>query len=147
MRKGLLVGPEGEASEIDTKKIGHQEWKNLLERLVKVADENNEKFLLKLKNRIETVGIDLPTIEVRYEHLNIEANAYVGSRALPSFINFMTNFVEVTGNVTYNGHELHEFVPKTSVYICQHDLHIGEMTVRETLEFSARCQGICPRYG
>lgn len=55
---------------------------------------------------------------------------------------------QVTGNVTYNGHELHEFVPqKTAVYISQYDLHIGEMTVRETLEFSARCQGVGPRYG
>lgn len=41
------------------------------------------------------VGIDLPTIEVRYEHLKIEADAYVGSSALPTFINFVTNFIEV----------------------------------------------------
>ncbi|MCD7462127.1 hypothetical protein HAX54_047828 [Datura stramonium] len=154
MSKGLLFGKEGEASDVDTNDIGHQERKSLLDRLVKVPDEDNEKFLLKLKNRIETfftgphgqglsrdnvitekweirleLEIELPSIEVRYEHLNINADAYVGSRALPTFINFMTNFVEVTGNVTYNGHELHEFVPqKTAVYISQHDLHIGEMT-------------------
>lgn len=36
---------------------------------------------------------------------------------------------------------------RTSAYISQYDLHIGEMTVRETLEFSARCQGVGPRYG
>lgn len=41
------------------------------------------------------VGIDLPEIEVRYEHLTIEADAYVGSRALPTFINFISNFFEV----------------------------------------------------
>lgn len=41
------------------------------------------------------VGLDIPTIEVRYEHLNIEAEAFVGSRALPSFINSATNAVEV----------------------------------------------------
>lgn len=52
------------------------------------------------------------------------------------------------GNVTYNGHTLDEFVPqKTSVYISQQDLHVAEMTVRETLDFSARCQGIGTRYG
>ncbi|OIS99440.1 PREDICTED: pleiotropic drug resistance protein 1-like [Nicotiana attenuata] len=205
LRKGLLFGSKGAAAEVDINDLGVQERKTLLERLVKVADEDNEKFLLKLKNRIDRVGIDLPSIEVRYEHLNIEADAYVGSRALPTFINFMTNFVEtflnslhilrskkrqitilkdvngmikpcrmtlllgppssgkttlllalagkldsalkVTGKVTYNGHELHEFVPqRTAVYISQHDLHIGEMTVRETLEFSARCQGVGSRY-
>lgn len=37
----------------------------------------------------------LPSVEVRYEHLNIEADAYIGSRALPTFTNFITNFLEV----------------------------------------------------
>ncbi|KAE9459161.1 hypothetical protein C3L33_08934, partial [Rhododendron williamsianum] len=40
-----------------------------------------------------------------------------------------------------------EFVPqRTSAYISQHDLHLGELTVRETLAFSARCQGVGQRY-
>lgn len=56
--------------------------------------------------------------------------------------------LRVGGRVTYNGHGLTEFVPqRTAAYISQHDLHIGEMTVRETLEFSARCQGVGSRYG
>lgn len=55
---------------------------------------------------------------------------------------------QVSGKVTYNGHDMDEFVPqRTSAYIGQHDLHIGEMTVRETLAFSARCQGVGTRYG
>ena len=36
---------------------------------------------------------------------------------------------------------------KTSAYISQNDIHIGEMTVKETLDFSARCQGVGTRYG
>jgi ABC-type multidrug transport system ATPase subunit len=53
-----------------------------------------------------------------------------------------------SGSVTYNGHGMAEFVPqRTSAYISQYDLHIGEMTVRDTLSFSARCQGVGPRYG
>ncbi|XP_029128674.1 pleiotropic drug resistance protein 1-like isoform X2 [Cajanus cajan] len=35
----------------------------------------------------------------------------------------------------------------TAAYISQHDVHIVEMTVRETLAFSARCQGVGSRYG
>ena len=42
------------------------------------------------------VGIDLPTIEVRFEHLNVDAEAYVGSRALPTIFNFTKNILEVT---------------------------------------------------
>jgi len=53
-----------------------------------------------------------------------------------------------SGRVTYNGHGLEKFVPqRISAYISQHDNHIGEMTVRETLAFSARCQGIGHNYG
>uniref|UniRef100_A0A453F0X3 ABC transporter domain-containing protein n=1 Tax=Aegilops tauschii subsp. strangulata TaxID=200361 RepID=A0A453F0X3_AEGTS len=55
--------------------------------------------------------------------------------------------LKVSGNVTYNGHGMEEFVPeRTAAYISQHDLHIGEMTVRETLAFSARCQGVGTRF-
>lgn len=41
------------------------------------------------------VGIELPKIEVRYEHLAIEGEAYVGTRALPTLINSTLNAVEV----------------------------------------------------
>lgn len=34
---------------------------------------------------------------------------------------------------------------KTSAYISQYDKQIPEMTVRETLDFSSRCQGIGSR--
>ncbi|TXG75396.1 hypothetical protein E1A91_1Z018500v1 [Gossypium mustelinum] len=52
-----------------------------------------------------------------------------------------------SGSVTYNGHTMKEFVPqRTAAYISQHDLHLGEVTVRETLAFSARCQGVGTRY-
>ncbi|PON90758.1 ABC type transporter protein [Trema orientale] len=205
VRRGLLRKAEGGASEIDVENLGLLERKTLLERLVKSAERDNEKFLLKLKDRIERVGVDIPTIEVRFERLDVEAEVYVGSRALPTILNFSVNIFEgvlsylhilpsrkiplqilqdvsgiirpqrltlllgppssgkttllkalagrldkdlkSSGRVTYNGHGMEEFVPqKTSAYISQHDLHIGEMTVRETLAFSARCQGVGPHY-
>ncbi|KAK7385522.1 hypothetical protein VNO78_31244 [Psophocarpus tetragonolobus] len=47
-----------------------------------------------------------------------------------------------TGSITYNGNEIDEFyVRRTSAYISQTDDHIAELTVRETLDFGARCQG------
>lgn len=56
--------------------------------------------------------------------------------------------LKVTGKVTFNGHGMNEFVAqRTAAYISQHDLHIAEMTVRETLAFSARVQGVGTRYG
>lgn len=44
--------------------------------------------------------------------------------------------------MTYNGTSLTEFfVQRTSAYVSQTDNHIGELTVRETLDFAAKCQG------
>ncbi|KAF7830247.1 pleiotropic drug resistance protein 1-like [Senna tora] len=205
MRRSILTSEEGDAKEIDIKQLGFTERKILLERLLKLAEEDNEKFLLKLKQRMERVGLDIPTIEVRFEHVNVEAEVYVGSRALPTLLNFFVNVLEgflnylhiipspkkplhilqnvsgiikpqrmtlllgppgsgkttlllalagklskdlkYSGRVTYNGQGLEEFVPqRTSAYISQHDIHIGEMTVRETLAFSARCQGVGQNY-
>jgi len=49
--------------------------------------------------------------------------------------------------VTYNGTSLTEFcVQRTSAYISQTDNHIGELTVRETLDFAAKCQGASENY-
>uniref|UniRef100_A0A7N2LPG4 ABC transporter domain-containing protein n=1 Tax=Quercus lobata TaxID=97700 RepID=A0A7N2LPG4_QUELO len=201
LKKGLLTTEEGQASEVDIHDLRHHEKKSLLDRLVKVPEEDNEKFLLQLKNRLDRVGIELPTIEVRFEHLKVEADVHVGSRALPTFFNFFFNILEgalinlhilpskkkhlsilqdvsgiikpgrmalllgppssgkttlllalagkldpklkVSGRVTYNGHNMHEFIPqRTTAYISQHDIHIAEMTVRETFAFSGRCQGV-----
>jgi ABC-type multidrug transport system ATPase subunit len=56
--------------------------------------------------------------------------------------------MQFSGRVTYNGHGMNEFVPQRSAaYISQYDTHLGEMTVRETLAFAARCQGVGHRYG
>ena len=59
------------------------------------------------------------------------------------------SLVQVNGSISYNGRGFDDFVPaRTSSYITQYDTqhHLAELTVRETLDFSARCQGpgSCP---
>ncbi|XP_022144645.1 pleiotropic drug resistance protein 2-like isoform X4 [Momordica charantia] len=209
LRKGLLrqVADNGGffQKEVDVRKIGFEERKELMERLLKVAEEDHEKFLRRLRDRTDRVGIEIPKIEVRFENLSVEGDVYVGSRAQPSLLNVTLHTFESllgliglapskkrkiqilkelngiikpsrmtlllgppssgkttlllalagrldkslreSGKVTYCGHEMHEFVPqKTCAYISQHDIHCGEMTVRETLDFSSRCLGIGTRY-
>jgi hypothetical protein len=46
------------------------------------------------------VGIDNPTIEVRFENLNIDAEAYVGNRGIPTFTNFFSNKIMVSSGFT-----------------------------------------------
>ncbi|KAF9596998.1 hypothetical protein IFM89_014712, partial [Coptis chinensis] len=209
MKKGILkqVLDDGKVSheEVDVTKLGAQDKKQLMESILKVVENDNERFLRRLRNRTDRVGIEIPTIEVWFEHLSIEADAFVGSRALPTLLNSTLNAIEVLlgifrlsrskkrvkkilrnvsgivkpsritlllgppgsgkttllqalsgkldkelrvkGKVTYCGHEFSEFFPqRTCAYISQHDLHFGEMTVRETLDFSGRCLGVGTRY-
>uniref|UniRef100_A0A0E0B1I9 ABC transporter domain-containing protein n=1 Tax=Oryza glumipatula TaxID=40148 RepID=A0A0E0B1I9_9ORYZ len=44
--------------------------------------------------RLYRVGIKLPTIEVRYKNLNVEAESYVGSRGLPTILNTYANILK-----------------------------------------------------
>ncbi|XP_030965023.1 pleiotropic drug resistance protein 2-like isoform X2 [Quercus lobata] len=209
LRKGMLkqVLDNGRVGyqEVDVTNLGVQDKKHLIESILKVVEEDNEKLLRRLRARTDRVGIDIPKIEVRFEHLSIEGDAYVGARALPTLLNSYLNSIEavlglikllpskkkvvkilrdvsgivkpsrmtlllgppgsgkttllqalagkrdkdlrISGRVSYCGHELSEFVPqRTCAYISQHDLHQGEMTVRETLDFSGRCLGVGTRY-
>ncbi|KAE9592434.1 putative sulfate-transporting ATPase [Lupinus albus] len=209
LRKGLLkqVFDDGKVNykEVDITKLGVHEKKHLLETILKNAEVDNEKFLYKIRDRIHRAEIEIPKIEVRFEDLSVEGDAYIGTRALPTLFNATLNTVQgvlgyvkllpskqrvikilkhvsgivkpsrmalligppgsgkttllqalagkldkdlrVSGRVTYCGHELSEFVPeRTCGYISQHDLHHGEMTVRETLDFAGRCLGIGTRY-
>lgn len=41
------------------------------------------------------MGIEIPTIEVRFQHLEVEGDVYVGSRALPTLLNVTLNTIEV----------------------------------------------------
>ncbi|KAF8009457.1 hypothetical protein BT93_J0447 [Corymbia citriodora subsp. variegata] len=208
MRKGILtqVRSNGRVvrDEVDVTNLGTQDKKVLMERILKTVEEDNEKFLRRLRDRTDRVGIEIPKIEVRFQKLCIEGDAYVGTRALPTLLNSTLNAIEgaigmigltpskkrvvnilqdvsgvikpsrltlllgppgsgkttllqalagksddlrISGKITYCGHEFNEFVPqRTCAYISQHDLHHGEMTVRETLDFSGRCLGVGTRY-
>ncbi|KAJ4842239.1 hypothetical protein Tsubulata_045945 [Turnera subulata] len=192
-------------TEVDVTKLDVNDKQKFIDNFLRVAEEDNEKFLQKFRQRIDKVGIQLPKNEVRFEHLTIEADCHVGTRALPTLTNAARNTAEsaigkiginfakkrkltilkdvsgiikpsrmtlllgppssgkttlllalagkldpslkVQGDIAYNGYKLDEFVPqKSSAYISQNDIHTAEMTVKETFDFSARCQGVGTRY-
>ncbi|XP_015689586.1 ABC transporter G family member 40 isoform X2 [Oryza brachyantha] len=63
----------------------------LVERLLQ---DDSERFLRRLRDRIDMVGIELPKIEIRYEQLSVQADAFVASRALPTLSNAAVNFLQ-----------------------------------------------------
>ncbi|TVU35261.1 hypothetical protein EJB05_17140, partial [Eragrostis curvula] len=191
--------------EVDVRALGLAQRQAFVERVFRVAEEDNARFLARLRARIDRAGIQVPTVEVRFKDLSVAAECHVGTRALPTLTNATRDVADwllgllgaklartktlhilkgvsgvvkpsrmtlllgppssgkttlllalagkldptlkVTGEVTYNGYGLGEFVPqKTAAYISQNDVHDGAMTVKEILDFSARCQGVGQRY-
>ncbi|KAG2407357.1 Pleiotropic drug resistance protein [Vigna angularis] len=253
---------------VDVTRLGAQERHMFIEKLIKHIENDNLLLLQKLRKRIDKVGIKLPTVEVRYHNLCVEAECrIVKGKPIPTLWNTLKEFIfdttklsvlnsqdlkisiikhvsgiikprrmtlllgppasdiklirtdttldlsqkaekdiklirtdttldlsqkaekelnlkfvsdntsdfengkqrtteglkvdiiqgttetrisllqkPVQGDISYNGHILEEFIPqKSSAYVSQYDLHIPEMTVRETIDFSARCQGVGSR--
>ncbi|KAL3141609.1 hypothetical protein ABBQ32_004850 [Trebouxia sp. C0010 RCD-2024] len=185
------------------KKLSRAQRNELVEQVLKSRDGDLEAFLTGVKARMDRVGMDLATVQVRVENLKVEADIAVGARGNPTVTNTLRDLAEgvlrkiglikdtsqrftvldtmstvlhpgrftlllgppgagkstllnalsgrlhksrnadVTGSITYNGRGFDEFrSAHTAAYVDQHDLHQPELTVRETLDFAARCQGV-----
>lgn len=140
MRTAIMktIDADGKTSqaEVDVRNLSYEDRQQIISKLLRVTEEDNERFLLKFRERIDRcdrnlalilspsptlpfsfailsqiscefmcftksprseyfrVGIVLPKIEVRFEHLNVEADVYVGSRALPTLPNFLLTLLE-----------------------------------------------------
>ncbi|XP_010313833.1 pleiotropic drug resistance protein 3 isoform X3 [Solanum lycopersicum] len=210
LRSSVFEEVNGNEANVKTKrvtdvtKLGAVERHVFIEKMIKHIEHDNLQLLHKIRKRIDKVGVKLPTVEVRYKNLTIEAECeLVHGKPLPTLWNSLKstimnlarlpglqsemakiniindvsgvikpgrmtlllgppgcgkttllkalsgnldNSLKVSGEISYNGYKLEEFVPqKTSAYISQNDLHIPEMTVRETLDYSSCFQGVGSR--
>ncbi|KAL8127808.1 hypothetical protein AgCh_014659 [Apium graveolens] len=192
---------DGEETEtVDVTKLDKLKREIVVRNALDTSEQDNFKLLSAIKERLDRVGIEVPKVDVCFQDLTISAKVQVGSRALPTLINYTRDLVErlltalriykprrhkltilnnisgvvkpgrmtlllgppgsgkstlllalagkldsglkKSGNITYNGHMLDDFcIQRTSAYISQTDNHIAELTVRETLDFAARCEG------
>uniref|UniRef100_A0A1J3CBG8 ABC transporter G family member 42 n=1 Tax=Noccaea caerulescens TaxID=107243 RepID=A0A1J3CBG8_NOCCA len=192
---------QGKTSErqrqvMDVSKLEDLERRLFIDKLIKHVENDNLRLLQKIKKRLDEVGIELPTIEVRFSDLSVEAECeVVYGKPIPTLWNAIASKLSIfmcskqekkisilkgvsgiirpkrmtlllgppgcgkttlllalsgrlspslktRGKVSYNGNLLSEFVPeKTSSYVSQNDLHIPELSVRETLDFSGCFQG------
>ncbi|KAL0866501.1 hypothetical protein Bca101_045619 [Brassica carinata] len=110
MRSSLLDdGNESMAEKgkrvVDVTKLGAMERHLMIEKLIKHIENDNLKLLKKIRRRIDRVGMELPTIEVRYEGLKVEAECeIVEGKALPTLWNtakrVLSELVKLTGAQT-----------------------------------------------
>lgn len=100
IRRGVLTRVRSNGrivhDEIDVTKLGPQDKKVLMENILKVVEDDNEKLLRRLRDRTDRVGIEVPKIEIRFQNLSIEGDAYIGTRALPTLLNSTLNAIEVS---------------------------------------------------
>ncbi|KAK6126410.1 hypothetical protein DH2020_039860 [Rehmannia glutinosa] len=123
------------ATEIDVRRLGVDEKRQLMNKILSAVEEDNERFLRRLRSRADRIT------------LLLGPPGAGKTTFLLSLAGKLDDNLRKSGKITYCGHEFSEFVPqRTCAYISQHDLHHGEMTVRETLDFSGRCLGVGQRY-
>lgn len=208
----LVITPSPQGSGIiirDVKKLARHETREIIDRVYSTrqdGDEGTMSILQRTQERFSRVGLQQPTITVRFRAISVSARITIDSKQLPSIlaplhkncfqpivrkvspshalsttqhsilhnasgILYPGRFTLLLGppqsgkttllrtlaglthatrhhphltyeELTYNGFSLSDFVPQRSLsYISQVDLHYGELTVRETLDFSRQCQG------
>ena len=86
LARAAAAGARGH-EEVDVRAMGLAQRQAFVDRVFRVAEEDNERFLKKLRARIDRAGIQIPTAEVRFRGLSVEAECHVGTRALPTLAN------------------------------------------------------------
>lgn len=101
VRKGmLLTGVTSKGRKVfgdevvDVTKLDPRDKKQLIDSVLKIVENDNERLLTRIRDRVDRVGIQIPSIEVRLENLSIEGDAYLGTRALPTLLNTTLNAIE-----------------------------------------------------
>ncbi|KAG1326103.1 Pleiotropic drug resistance protein 3 [Cocos nucifera] len=81
-------GRQKEKNVIDVTKLGALERRVFIENLIKHIENDNLRLLQKQRERIDRVNVKLPTIEVRYKNLCVEAVCVVvQGKPLPTLWN------------------------------------------------------------
>ncbi|RVX20018.1 Pleiotropic drug resistance protein 2 [Vitis vinifera] len=146
MRKGVLkqVMTNGRIiqNEVDVTHLGAQDKKQLMESILKVVEDDNERFLRSLRDRTDRVGIEIPKIEGVMRMIGLSPSKKRVVKILQNVSGIIrsssvlqddsaswasclwkTTFLKalsreqdddlrITGKITYCGHEFSEFVPQ-----------------------------------
>ncbi|KAH0995007.1 hypothetical protein GBA52_018871 [Prunus armeniaca] len=81
---------------VDVTKLRALERHLFIEKLIKHIENDNLRLLRKIRNRIDRVGLELPTVEVRYKDLCVEAVCeVVHGKPLPTLWNSVKSMLSV----------------------------------------------------
>ncbi|GLU04057.1 hypothetical protein SLE2022_212240 [Rubroshorea leprosula] len=92
---------------VDVKKLGDLERRLFVEKLIKHIELDNLKLLRKIRKRIDKADVKLPTIEVRYKNLRVEAECrVVKGKPLPTLWTSLSR--TISGVAKLSGFKPHE---------------------------------------
>lgn len=82
---------------IDVTKLGAVEKRLFIDRLIKHIENDNLQLLQKLRERMDRVNVKLPTVEVKYKNLHVEAECeVVQGKPLPTLWNSFSSLLSVS---------------------------------------------------
>ncbi|KAH1114108.1 hypothetical protein J1N35_007486 [Gossypium stocksii] len=85
---------------VNVTKLGADERHMFIEKLIKQIEHDNLRLLKKLRHRIDKVGVKLPTVEVRYKNLHVEAQCeLVRGKPLPTLWNTTKSLLSGLANL------------------------------------------------
>ncbi|TYG75927.1 hypothetical protein ES288_D03G072100v1 [Gossypium darwinii] len=85
---------------VNVTKLGADERHVFIEKLIKQIEHDNLGLLKKLRHRIDKVGVKLPTVEVRYKNLHVEAQCeLVRGKPLPTLWNTTKSLLSGLANL------------------------------------------------
>ncbi|KAG6387951.1 hypothetical protein SASPL_153147 [Salvia splendens] len=93
-RTAVCRNTAGELALVDVGRIGSDEQKQVLDKLIAAVSDDMEGILRRVRQRFGVVGLEFPKVEVRFENLKVDALVHVGSRALPTIRNFIFDMTE-----------------------------------------------------
>ena len=80
--------------QIDVRKLNRVYREHLVKEALATNEQDNYKLLSAIKERFNRVGLEMPNIEVRFRNLKIGAEVQIGTRALPTLINYTRDALE-----------------------------------------------------
>nr|XP_027190419.1 ABC transporter G family member 31 [Cicer arietinum] len=80
--------------QIDVRKLNRVRREYLVKEALATNEQDNYKLLSAIKERIKKVGLEMPSVEVKFRDLTIGADVQIGTRALPTLINYTRDSIE-----------------------------------------------------
>ncbi|KAK1365980.1 ABC transporter G family member 31 [Heracleum sosnowskyi] len=94
LRRELSKAQGKDIRTVDVRKLDRFNRELVVKNALATTDQDNYRLLAGIKKRLDRAGIKVPNVEVRFEDVTISAKVKLGSRALPTLVNYVRDLSE-----------------------------------------------------